>query len=415
MAYEQPTKYIVNDTNYNQTYETPVLTAGKSFILGYTNETENIFDDLPVIIFDDFTTESKFVDFPFKVKSSAMKILHINQDLVFPKYAFYLMQSTEIDHDNHQRYWISTYSKEIISLPPLSEQIKIIEVVEKIFDLVQSVEVNSQNLKNSILSTKSKILDLAIRGKLVPQDPNDEPASVLLERIRAEKEELIKRGKIKRDKKESVIFKGDDNSYYEKIDGEVSCIDEEIPYNIPDTWTWMRLENCCVKEIRRGKSPKYAEISNVIVFAQKCNTKYNGIDISLAQYLDETIIKRYPTDEHMQDGDIVINSTGTGTLGRVGIYRNTDNTTGLLIVPDSHVTVIRSFSCISSHYLYAFIKAHQSELEKKGEGSTNQKELKPLTLKEMLIAVPPLSEQKRIDKSINVAFSHLAIIEKCLN
>lgn len=113
----------------------------------------------------------------------------------------------------------------------------------------------------------------------------------------------------------------------------------------------MRLENCCVKEIRRGKSPKYAEISNVIVFAQKCNTKYNGIDISLAQYLDETTIKRYPTDEHMQDGDIVINSTGTGTLGRVGIYRNTDNTTGLLIVPDSHVTVIRSFSCISSYYL----------------------------------------------------------------
>ena len=195
----------------------------------------------------------------------------------------------------------------------------------------------------------------------------------------------------------------------------MSCIDEEIPYDIPDTWTWMRLENCCVKEIRRGKSPKYAEISNVIVFAQKCNTKYNGIDISLAQYLDETTIKRYPTDEHMQDGDIVINSTGTGTLGRVGIYKNTDNTTGLLIVPDSHVTVIRSFSCISSHYLYAFMKAHQTELEKKGEGSTNQKELKPLTLKEMLIAVPPLSEQKRIDKSINVAFSHIAIIEKCLN
>lgn len=105
----------------------------------------------------------------------------------------------------------------------------------------------------------------------------------------------------------------------------------------------MRLENCCVKEIRRGKSPKYAEISNVIVFAQKCNTKYNGIDISLAQYLDKTTIKRYPTDEHMQDGDIVINSTGTGTLGRVGIYRNTDNTTGLLIVPDSHVTGASNF------------------------------------------------------------------------
>ena len=303
----------------------------------------------------------------------------------------------------------------IVPIPPKKEQNRILRQIKKIAPLLDAIENSQKETLSLIANTKSKILDLAIRGKLVPQDPNDEPASVLLERMRAEKEELIKQGKIKRDKKESVIFKGDDNSYYEKFDGEVSCIDEEIPYNIPDTWTWMRLENCCVKEIRRGKSPKYAEISNVIVFAQKCNTKYNGIDISLAQYLDETTIKRYPTDEHMQDGDIVINSTGTGTLGRVGIYRNTDNTTGLLIVPDSHVTVIRSFSCISSHYLYAFMKAHQTELEKKGEGSTNQKELKPLTLKEMLIAVPPLSEQKRIDKSINVAFSHLAIIEKCLN
>ena len=303
----------------------------------------------------------------------------------------------------------------LIPVPPVNEQIRIQNKLHEILNSIAVISREKEELQQLLQTIKSKILDLAIRGKLVPQDPNDEPASVLIERIRAEKEELIKQGKIKRDKNKSVIFKGDDNSYYEKIDGEVSCIDEEIPYDIPDTWTWMRLENCCVKEIRRGKSPKYAEISNVIVFAQKCNTKYNGIDISLAQYLDKTTIKRYPTDEHMQDGDIVINSTGTGTLGRVGIYRNTDNTTGLLIVPDSHVTVIRSFRCISSHYLYAFMKAHQTELEKKGEGSTNQKELKPLTLKEMLIAVPPLSEQKRIEKSINVAFSHLAIIEKCLN
>ena len=104
LSYEQPTNYIVKDTNYNSDYETPVLTAGKSFILGYTDEKENVFSKLPVIIFDDFTTESKFVDFPFKVKSSAMKILHINTDIVLPKFAFYLMQATEIDHDNHQRY-----------------------------------------------------------------------------------------------------------------------------------------------------------------------------------------------------------------------------------------------------------------------------------------------------------------------
>ena len=140
LEYEQPTKYIVSDTNYKPTYKTPVLTAGKSFILGYTNETDNIFDDLPVIIFDDFTTESKFVDFKFKVKSSAMKILHINQDLVLPKYAFYLMQATDIDHDNHQRYWISTYSQEIVALPPINEQERILTTLEHYYNLLDTLQ-----------------------------------------------------------------------------------------------------------------------------------------------------------------------------------------------------------------------------------------------------------------------------------
>lgn len=139
LEYEQPTNYIVHSTDYNSSYETPVLTAGKSFILGYTNETDNIFTDLPVIIFDDFTTKSKFVDFPFKVKSSAMKILHINSDLVLPKYANYLMQSIDIDHDNHQRYWISTYSQEIIGLPPLVEQKRIVDKLEYCFSLLEKI------------------------------------------------------------------------------------------------------------------------------------------------------------------------------------------------------------------------------------------------------------------------------------
>ena len=90
--------------------------------------------------------------------------------------------------------------------------------------------------------TKSKILDLAIHGKLVPQDPNDEPDSILLERIRAEKEELIKQGKIKRDKKESIIFKGADNSYYERIGDKIKNIDDEIPFELPDGWGFVRLK-----------------------------------------------------------------------------------------------------------------------------------------------------------------------------
>ena len=204
-------------------------------------------------------------------------------------------------------------------------------------------------------------------------------------------------------------------SYYEKGGSDVICIDAEIPFEIPDTWKWMRLESCCIKEIRRGKSPKYIDESGTLVFAQKCNTKYSGIDVGLALFLDESILGRYPDDEYMQDGDVVINSTGTGTLGRVGIYHTTDNHRGLPIVPDSHVTVIRAAHSIQSIYVYAFMKANQSKLEKEGEGSTNQKELKPLTLKEMLIPMPPYSEQERIAAAITAAFSTISAMEKSLN
>jgi len=120
-------------------------------------------------------------------------------------------------------------------------------------------------------------------------------------------------------------------------------------------------------------------------------------------------------DEYMQDGDIVVNSTGTGTLGRVGFYRTSDNNIGLPIVPDSHVTVIRGVSSIHAFYLYAFMKANQRELEKKGEGSTNQKELKPLTLKEMLVPIPPFSEQKQIEIAVSEALSLIGTIEKSLS
>ena len=126
----------------------------------------------------------------------------------------------------------------LIPLPPYNEQKRIGQHLDELMSVVDSIEVGKDEALELISKTKSKILDLAIRGKLVPQDPNDEPASVLLERIRAEKEELIKRGKIKRDKKESVIFKGDDNSYYRRsLNGEEDVTDD-LPYTIPDSWEW---------------------------------------------------------------------------------------------------------------------------------------------------------------------------------
>lgn len=322
----------------------------------------------------------------------------------------YTKSGTTVENVNFDEF-----QKVLLPIPPAQHIDRIISSTGGAECIISTVEDDKVALADCVAKAKAKILDLAIRGQLVPQDPNDEPASVLLERIRAEKEELIKQGKIKLDKKESVIFRGEDNSYYEKVGCDVRCIDEEIPFEVPDTWAWTRLENCCIKEIRRGKAPRYVDKSGVLVFAQKCNSKHNGIDIGLSLSLDETTLGRYSNDEYMQDGDVVINSTGTGTLGRVGLYRATDNVSGLPIVPDSHVTIIRAAGSIQALYLYTFLKAHQGELEKKGEGSTNQKELKPLTLKEMLIALPPISEQRRIEEAINISFSHISAIEKSLS
>ena len=138
LDYEQPQAYIVNSTDYSDEYETPVLTAGKSFIIGYTNETNGICDRLPVIIFDDFTTDSKLVDFPFKVKSSAMKILRTKGEINIDYIAYY-MSITRLIGDTHKRYWISEYSKLLIPIPPYQEQLRIVETIETICDKIHKI------------------------------------------------------------------------------------------------------------------------------------------------------------------------------------------------------------------------------------------------------------------------------------
>ena len=130
--YEQPTAYIVDSTDYDNNYSIPVLTAGKSFIIGYTNETEGIYSNLPCIIFDDFTTDSKLVNFPFKVKSSAMKILQVRTGLEI-EYVSMFMSVTRLIGDTHKRYWISEYSKLEIPIPPLAEQKRIVDAAHAAF------------------------------------------------------------------------------------------------------------------------------------------------------------------------------------------------------------------------------------------------------------------------------------------
>ena len=138
VEYEQPQAYIVNSTDYDDSYLTPVLTAGKSFIIGYTNETKGIYQNTPCIIFDDFTTDSKLVDFPFKVKSSAMKILKVTDDVEI-EYVAMFMSITRLIGNTHKRYWISEYSKLCIPIPPRKEQKRIINVVKAMFEKLDAI------------------------------------------------------------------------------------------------------------------------------------------------------------------------------------------------------------------------------------------------------------------------------------
>src|SRR5690606_14926932 len=159
LNYEQPTNYLALDTEYSNKDKTPVLTAGKTFLLGYTNERGGIFDNLPAIIFDDFTTASQYVNFPFKAKSSAMKILIPKNDKVNLKYVFEAMKTIKFPIAEHKRNWISEYQNEQIPYPILEEQQKISDFL---YSLEEKIEKERQILNLYQLQKKFLLQNLFV-------------------------------------------------------------------------------------------------------------------------------------------------------------------------------------------------------------------------------------------------------------
>ena len=301
------------------------------------------------------------------------------------------------------RVGTETMTSLLVPMPPLEEQRRIVEKIDGVASAISAYDVAYQKTEtlNSAFpeALKKSILQEAVQGKLVPQDPSDEPAEALLERIRAEKQRLIKEGKIKKDKHESVIFRRD-NSHYEKLDGVDRCIDDELPFEIPDSWVWVRLIDIC-EYIQRGKSPKYSPIKKYPVIAQKCN-QWSGFSIEKAQFIEPESITSYGRERFLQDNDLMWNSTGLGTLGRMAVYKSASNPYGLAVA-DSHVTVIRPLKeFISPQYLYYYFSnpTVQSVIEDQADGTTKQKELSATTVRTYLVPLPPYNEQIRIVKQI---------------
>lgn len=298
-----------------------------------------------------------------------------------------------------------TLAKMLLPIPPTKEQDRIVEKLTQLSSFLDNYGLcqDRLNLLNKEIKEqfKKSILQEAIQGKLVQQIAEEGTAQDLLEQIKIEKLNLVKVGKLKKSAlATSVIFRGDDNKYWEKSEDGAVCIDEEIPFEIPSNWAWVRLDDIC-SFIHRGKSPKYSPIKKYPVVAQKCN-QWAGFSIEKAKFIEPKSITSYNDEYFLQDRDLMWNSTGLGTLGRMAIYYTILNPYELAVA-DSHVTVIRPYKThIVSEYLYYYFASNtvQSVIEDKSDGSTKQKELATKTVKSYLVPLPPFGEQLRIVQKI---------------
>ncbi|UVV83017.1 restriction endonuclease subunit S [Bacteroides thetaiotaomicron] len=298
-----------------------------------------------------------------------------------------------------------TLAKMLLPIPPTKEQDRIVKKLTQLSSFLDNYGLcqDRLNLLNEEIKEqlKKSILQEAIQGKLVPQLAEEGTAQDLLEQIKKEKLNLVKEGKLKKSAlATSVIFRGDDNKYFEKNGNTEMNITDEIPFEIPDSWSWVRLNDIC-SYIQRGKSPKYSLIKKYPVVAQKCN-QWSGFSIDKAQFIDPDTLSSYGEERILQDGDLMWNSTGLGTLGRMAIYCSTLNPYELAVT-DSHVTVIRAMKkFVLPQYLYYYFTSNtvQSVIEDKSDGSTKQKELATATVKTYLVPIPPLMEQSRIISKI---------------
>ena len=297
--------------------------------------------------------------------------------------------SGDVGQQRVTKDYIANY---LFSLPPLNEQKRIISAIKEAYYIIENIEKTKLGLIEDIDKAKSKILDLAIHGKLVPQDPNDEPASVLLERIRAEKEELIKQGKIKRDKKESVIFKGDDNSYYE---------------DLPDQWVETKLSTIS-EVITKGTTPrggKVAYADNGIGFLRAENIAgYEKLALNNLNYVDEKSHNDFLKRSILKANDILI--TIAGTLARTAVVP----CEALPLNTNQAVAIVRLVNCKLVNVKFIIFAINSPTIKKDLLMRSVDMAIPNLSLENIsncTIPLPPLAEQERIVNAVETLFAQI--------
>ena len=284
-------------------------------------------------------------------------------------------------------------------------QIAIVKRFWKIDQLIGLISKEKDELTDTVSKTKSKILDLAIRGQLVPQDPNDETASVLLEHIRAEKEKLIKQGKIKRDKKESIIFKGEDNSYYEKMaDGKLYCLDDQLPFELPEGWEWCNLSMIGTTNIGLTYHPTDIK-SNGIMVLRSCNIVNDKIDLSDLVRVETTIRE----NQFAQENDILIcaRNGSRALVGKCALIPSLEE-------PASFGAFMAIYRTEYFSYIVHYLRSDFFRSIFDDGNSTTINQLTQEMLKRAIVPFPPLTEQHRIVAAIEAALHELNRIEKSL-
>ena len=347
--------------------------------------------------------DREFPHIPIASTGFAVLTCHAN---LLNKYLFYYLMSPDFDAyanntDNAKGVAYPAINddrlyKALIPIPPVAEQHRIVSAIDSVN--MPLCEYGSKEETLRILNAsfpenlKKSILQEAVQGKLVPQDPSDEPAEALLERIRVEKQRLIKEGKVKKDKRESVIFRRD-NSHYEKRGLEVVCIDDEIPFDIPELWSWCRLNELCTK-IGAGSTPtggKTIYVPEGIKFIRSQNVYNDGLKLNDISYITEEINAK-KKGSIVRSKDILLNITG-GSIGRCAVVPDDFDIANV----NQHVMIIRLVEPKMRHWIHTIlISEYIQNLIMDVQVGVSREGLSATKLMNFLIPVPPISEQNRI-------------------